>query len=89
MATDLCVNYTHIVEYILSGNILMVAAGLVVKALTVDQQIQESSLTCNRDLFLSWVNSALPQNLTRRFSFASFRADVNQSVPENPLKKLA
>ena len=66
----------------------MVAGGLVVKVLTVDQQIQGSSLTCNRDLFLSWVYSALPQNLTRRFSFVSFRADVNQSVPENPLKNL-
>ena len=86
MATDLCVNYTHIVEYILSGNILMVTGGVVVKVLTVDQQIQDSSLTCNRDLFLSWVNSALPQNLTRRFSFASSERMLTSQSQRTPSK---
>ena len=53
---------------------------------TTDRKIQGSSPTCSRDLFLFWVHSALPQKLSRRFSFASFGGDVKPSVPGNPLK---
>ena len=60
--------------------------GLLVKALTMDRKIQGSSPTSSRDLFLFWVHSALPQKLSRRFSFASFGGDVKPSVLGNPLK---
>ena len=46
---------------------------------TTDRKIQGSSPTCSRDLFLFWVHSALPQKLSRRFSFASFGVDVKVS----------
>ena len=53
---------------------------------TADRKVQGSSPTSSRDLFLFWVHSALPQKLSRRFSFASFGGDVKLSVPGNPLK---
>ena len=53
---------------------------------TADQKVQGSSPTCSRDLFLFWVHSALPQKLSRRFTFVSFRGDIKPSVPGNPLK---
>ena len=42
---------------------------------TTDRKVQGSSPTSSRDLFLFWVHSALPQKLSRRFSFASFIGD--------------
>ena len=53
---------------------------------TADRNVQGSSPTCSRDLFLFWVHSALPQKLSRSFSFASFGGYVKPSVPGNPLK---
>ena len=53
---------------------------------TVDRKVQGSSPTCSRDLFLFWVHSALPQKLSRRFTFVSFGGDIKPSVPGNPLK---
>ena len=54
---------------------------------TVDRKVQGSSpTTCSKDLFLFWVHSALPQKLSRRFSFVSFGGDVKPLVPGNPLK---
>ena len=38
------------------------------------------------NLFLFWVHSALPQKLSRRFTFVSFGGDIKPSVPGNPLK---
>ena len=66
--------------YMLTG----VASGLLVKAL--DCGSKSSSPTCNRDLFLFWGHSALPQKLSRRFTFVSFGGDIKPSVPGNPLK---
>ena len=48
----------------------------VLKHWTADRKVQGSSPTSSRDLFLFWVHSALPQKLSRRFSFVSFRGDV-------------
>ena len=45
-----------------------------IKHWTVDRKAQGSSPTCSRDFF--WVHSALPQKLSRRFSFASFGGDA-------------
>ena len=39
---------------------------------TVDRKVQGSSPTSSIDLFLFWMHSALPQKLSKRFSFASF-----------------
>ena len=52
---------------------------------TADQKVKGSSPTCSRDLFLSWVHSALPQQLSRRFTFVSFGGDIKLLVPGNPL----
>ena len=56
---------------------------------TMDRKIQGSSPTSSRDLFLLWVHSALPQKLSRRFSFSSFGGDVKLLVPGNPIKLAA
>ena len=48
---------------------------------TADRKVQGSSPTCSRDLFIFWVHSALPQKLSRRFTFVSFRGDIKPSVP--------
>ena len=53
---------------------------------TADCKVQGSSHTCIRDLFLFWVHSALPQKLSRRFTFVSFGGDFKPSVLGNPLK---
>ena len=57
-----------------------------VKHWTAHRKVQGSSPTCSRDLFLLWVHSALPQKLSRRFTFVSFGGDIKPLVPGNPLK---
>ena len=52
---------------------------------TADRKVQDSSPTCSRDLFLFWVHSALPQKLSRRFTFVSFGGDIKPSISGNPL----
>ena len=46
---------------------------------TADRKVQGSSPTCSRDLVLFWVHSALPQKLSRRFTFVSFGGDIKPS----------
>ena len=69
---------------------LMYTIGLQVvywlKHWTVDRKVQGSSPTCSRDLFLFWVRSALPNKLTRKFTFiSSFGGDMKPSIPGKPL----
>ena len=58
----------------------------MVKALDCGSKGLGSSPTCSRDLFLFRVYSALPQKLSRRFTFVSFGRDIKPSVLGNPLK---
>ena len=55
-----------------------------VKHWTAHRKVQGSSPTCSRDSFLFRVHSALPQKLSRRFTFMSFRGTVSCSSRGTP-----
>ena len=53
---------------------------------TMPTVTQFRTMLTGRDLFHFWVHSALPQKLSRRFTFVSFGGDIKLLVPGNPLK---
>ena len=76
--------YSRTCNNIDGNKVLLVAYWL--KHWTADRKVRVSSPTCSRDLFLFWVYSARPQELSTRFSFTFFRGDVKPLVPGTPLK---
>ena len=68
--------------WIVFQHVLLVAYWF--KHWTKDQKVQGSSPSSKDLVLFFWVHSALPQKMSRRFSFASFRRDVKPSVPETP-----
>ena len=47
---------------------------------SIYSNVDNSSSTSSRDLFLFWVHSALPQKLSRRFFFTSFGGTLKISL---------